>query len=301
MIDIVFYNSTAMSLMEAMHLNGNAENEQILGHFFKEENALGVFYKQQRAEKLNHQADVYAFDLLWDIGRISERGIDSQCKKILQKENNFYLGSLYGNDVEQYIKLKKEELRTVLKRIAAKEEVRIYYSFQPDEMCGLYWFLSLISDRHGKVTLMNMSNNISSFHSSWREVKPEEWVLYEDLQQQASDAYIDRCAMEWNRLKKENGDLRAVVNGQLISVSESFYDELILKELNLQKRRFKEDIFIHRFNKKYRLGIHESLIHERLNSFIEKGILEVVEEAKEDEPLFYRWLLKGIDNKLRMY
>lgn len=79
----------------------------------------------------------------------------------------------------------------------------------------------------------------------------------------------------------------------LIGVFEDFYDEMILKELNLQEGKFKEDIFIHRFNEKYRLGIHESLIYERLNSFIEEGILEVVEKAKEDEPLFYRWLLKG--------
>lgn len=53
--------------MEAMHFNSNIENEQTLGHFFKEKNVFGVFYKQQRVEKLSHQADVYAFDLLWDM------------------------------------------------------------------------------------------------------------------------------------------------------------------------------------------------------------------------------------------
>ena len=50
--------------------------------------------------------------------------------------------------------------------------------------------------------------------------------------------------MHWARLQEENAPLRAVVNGQLVSVGEDFYDGFLLRELAAQDKEFMEARFI---------------------------------------------------------
>lgn len=53
-------------------------------------------------------------------------------------------------------------------------------------------------------------------------------------------ALINGYAYSWQTLQRENAPLRAVLNGQLVSVPETLYDDFILREIAAEQDEFRE-------------------------------------------------------------
>ena len=56
--------------------------------------------------------------------------------------------------------------------------------------------------------------------------------------------YLRSLANRWRELQQENSPLRAVINGKLVSVSETLYDTLILRELDTLDDEFRESVLV---------------------------------------------------------
>lgn len=88
--------------------------------------------------------------------------------------------------------------------------------------------------------------------------------------------------------------MRATLNGQLVSVTETLYDDFILREIAAEDGTFQEAMVVGRTLGKYQLGIGDSWVALRIEEMIHAGKLEIVTPAAEDMPRYYRILKKQL-------
>lgn len=83
------------------------------------------------------------------------------------------------------------------------------------------------------------------------------------------------------------------VHGHLVSVSEEFYDNFILREIEAEEEQFSEATIIGRILGKYRLGIGDYWIAFRIEEMIHAGKLEALTTASKDMPSYHRLLKRS--------
>ncbi|WP_414150930.1 DUF3658 domain-containing protein [Acetobacterium carbinolicum] len=246
-------------------------------------------------------SDIYGFNLLLSIGDISENRLGIKRKQVLE-----HLFSVYPNDQEhqvakEIVNRAIEDLKTVRERAAKGETFRVWYSNQPDDMCGLYWFMSQLNQwnvNDGQVVIVKLpececdGNGNVVQKNSWAEVAPEEWYQYFAFQKTVSSVFIQCCASHWQALQAENTPLRAVLNGQLVSMSEKLYDDFIRCEIEAEDEKFHEAMIVGRVLGKYQLGISDSWVALRIEEMIKDRKLETVTWGDKDMPFYHRVLKK---------
>ena len=95
------------------------------------------------------------------------------------------------------------------------------------------------------------------------------------------------------QLQAENAPLRAVVNGQLVSVPEDFYDPFLLRELDALPDEFREAKLIGLTMGKYQLGVSDGWYAHRIGQFIQDGRLLPLTKPEEGCPTYHRILRKA--------
>lgn len=185
--------------------------------------------------------------------------------------------------------------RSLEKVLNTDGPIRIWTSQNPDELCGFCHILTLLPPnadiRVIKLPEYEVSGNTVTTHNSWGEVLPEQFGAYLALEKPLTDIERRHYTALWRELQRENGPLRAVVNGRLTTVGEDFYDHFILRELRKQPEQFHEARLIGEILGRHQLGISDSLVALRIEHFISRGILTPTTEP-EDGVLYRRWLRK---------
>lgn len=237
------------------------------------------------------------------VGDISEKQPGIRRKQTLEHLYSAYPNNKGHQAAQEVFQEANKNLKTVRKRAAAGTLIRIWYSNRPDEMCGLYWFMEQLnqwkvpSEQVSIVDLpkweVDRDGNIVS-KSGWCEVAPEEWYRYLPLQKPVLPVFQQSCASHWKELQRENAPLRTTLNGQLISASETLYDDFIFREIAAEDEIFQEVMIVGRVLGKDQLGIDDSWIALRIEEMIHSGKLEVVTEADKDMPSYHRVLKKRI-------
>lgn len=189
-----------------------------------------------------------------------------------------------------------ESARQSLEKVRSSDgPLRIWTSHNPDELCGFCHLLTLLPQnadiRVIKLPEYEVCGHTLTIHNSWGEVLPERFGAYLPLEKPLSAIERRHYTNLWRQLQRENGPLRAVVNGRLTTVGADFYDAFILRELAKQPEEFHEARLIGEILGKYQLGISDSLIALRIEDFISRGILAPVTRS-EDGLLYHRWLRK---------
>ncbi|OPL09414.1 MAG: hypothetical protein AVO33_00370 [delta proteobacterium ML8_F1] len=318
MIDILFSDSACGGLKIAQHYGKGKYQGGCMGIFISHDNGSEptkeeVETARREAEEKARLAwesatpmggktsDIYGFNLMLSVGDISENQPGTKRKLTLE---NLY--SVYPNDVEhqaaeEILKRANENLKIIRERATAGEALRIWYSNQPDEMCGLYWFMSQLNQWNVddvQVSIVKLpeweayEKGIIVRKNSWAEVAPEEWQHFLALQKTVLPLFIQGCASYWQELQAESAPLRAVVNGQLVSTSEEFYDDFILREIAAVGNEFHEAMIIGRVLGNYQLGIGDSWVALRIEEMINDGKFEVVNACDKDMPSYHRVLEK---------
>lgn len=246
-------------------------------------------------------ADIYAFNMALSLGDISEDPPGIKRKQTLENLFGFYTDEERCQVAHEMLKRASENLKTVRKRAIAGEALRIWYSNQPDEMCGLYWLMGQLNQwkvHDGQVFIIKLpeweadEKGTIVRKRSCGEVPAEEWHRYLALQKSVLQVYIQSCAQHWQELQGENAPLRAVLNGQLVSTSEKLYDDFILREIAAEGEEFQEAMIIGRVLRKYQLGIGASWVAFRIEEMIRAGKLKAVSTVAEDMPAYHRLLKK---------
>ena len=318
MIDIVFNDSACGSLKVAQHYGKGKYQGGCMGISVshddgrkptKEEVETARREAEEKARLAWESAtpmggktsDIFGFNLMLSVGDISENQPGIKRKLTLE-----HLYSVYPNNegrqvAEEILKSANENLKTIRERTAAGEALRIWYSNQPDEMCGLYWFMGQLNQwklHDGQISIVKLpewEDNEKEYivrKNSWAEVAPEEWQRYLALQKTVLPLFIQSCASHWQELQAESTPLRAVLNGQLVSTSEKLYDDFIIHEIAVEGEEFHEAMIIGRVLGKYQLGIGDSWVALRIEEMIHAGKFEVVNACEKNTPIYYRVLKK---------
>lgn len=245
--------------------------------------------------------DVFGFHLMLSVGDIANDDFIGERQKAIES-----LLSIYPDDHSDELFDITDELNkgiaTIRKRLTRNDEVRIWYSNQPDDLCGLYWFmweLEQLTEKPKTVYIVKLpdheyrENNIVVTHTAWGEVSPEEWHHYTSLSEKTTEVYHKQCASKWQNLQTENGLLRAVINGQLHSVSEMLYDDFIYREIDKQKDEFQEAHLIGSVMGKYQLGVGDAWLANRIEKIINDGKLFIASEPTKGMPIYHRKLRKS--------
>lgn len=245
--------------------------------------------------------DVFAISFGLSMGDISESFPGEKRLSALRELYRIYPEDAAGVADEMFERSQKDAMEA-LRRIKAGEKVRIWYSSQPDELCGMYWFmdqLRLNGACDGDIYTVRLpemefkeDERIIIRKNSWGDIEPGECHRYIELEQKASSLLIKVCASRWKELQEENASLRAEINGKLMSVREDLYDEYILQELEKQPDEFREARLIGQVLGRYQLGIGDAWVARRVEAMVQAGSLSVAEEAGEGMPSYHRTLRK---------
>jgi hypothetical protein len=245
--------------------------------------------------------DVFSFNLAWSVGCIADSSVGKERLAALERLFSTYPEGVGKPAAEKLYQLAIKSLDAVRNRAENGETLRIWYSNQPDEICGLYWLMDLLKSwkqSSAKVVLVKLpewetEEGTIIRHSGWGEVEPGKWHNCLGLQKTVPPALLHAVASRWSELQKENAPLRAVINGRLQSVPENFYDDFILREIVLESDEFREANLIGRILGKYQLGIGDGWLALRIEEMIRAGKLEALSSAPDDGPS-YRRILKKI-------
>ena len=246
------------------------------------------------------RTDILCFPLTLSVGEITEPGIGEQREATLKKLMSIYPDNIKPAALEM-LDTAKKSLKELFDRAEKGEAIRIWTSDTPDEACGFCWLidqLKSIGFENLDITYVKlpdfhvMPDGTVVLYSGWGEVAPHQWGHLASYGQKLPVNYMHALSFRWQQLKKENAPLRAVVNRQLVSVSETFYDPFILRELDDQNDEFMEANLIGKVIGKYSIGISDSLIALRIDSFINDGMLKPITQAKPEDPSYHRMLRK---------
>lgn len=182
-----------------------------------------------------------------------------------------------------------------LRALPAGETVRIWANDrEPHAACGLLFAAELLRDTEAEVRMVFLppwrerEDGTVVQYKGWGEVHPEEFGHFLPLEQSLSPIALRMLAGRWQELKEENAPLRAVVNGEVRSVEETFYDGLIRRHLPDGETTVGR--LIGEVLGRERPGIGDSWLAERICWMLESGELRMVRESRG---MFYRSVISG--------
>lgn len=246
--------------------------------------------------------DIYCFDLALSVGEITETELGEQRRDALKKLASVWPREDLEQELEEELQNARRDLASVLARCGGGEDVRVWYSHNPDEMCGMHWLMAQLNTlkQRGAVYLIQIpawndqEDTTVRTYQGCGELGPGEWGKFLSLQREGKPALVEACAKHWQELQRENAPLRIFLNGRLQSAPEDLYDSYILRELDGQGEAFLEANVIGNVLGKYRLGIGDAWIALRVEQFIKDGLLEVLTPPDPDTPTYSRKLRKRI-------
>lgn len=230
--------------------------------------------------------DVVSIGFCLDIGDITNE-IDSEQRK---KEFLRVYGSINFKDseVEQYFESQREDFEKLLNTAKIGGNIRVWKSNAPFSACGFSFVCDVLRNIECKMSIITLpeygdiSDSTIQSCTDWSELSPEQFYGFLPLERKISDAEKLLQSSLWNDLKAENAPLRALVNGKLISVSEDFYDHIIIK--NIPDGEFVMAHLIGTVLGKYSLGISDGWYALRIKKMISENKLEIVADKDSSHP-----------------
>ncbi len=177
----------------------------------------------------------------------------------------------------------EKELHRLLHFLEEGEPIRIWYSEAPYSLCGFYHLCSILCHYENEVCVVKLPEyrvhtDTIITPQGWGDVAADEFAGYLPHEHLLSHNEQRRFAQLWNELRTYNSPLRAVINGRLCGVPESFYDFLIWRHLTTEP--VKEARLIGNLLGTYQLGISDTWYAKRIDAFIAEGKIEVLEDCE---------------------
>ena len=175
-----------------------------------------------------------------------------------------------------------------LKAVGPGDTVRIWVDRTPASACGLLHAASLLKDTKAAVHVVVLPfwrerpDGVVETYLGWGEMEPERFGHFLSREEPVPPLALGAMAHRWEVLQKENAPLRAVVNGQVRSVGEDFYDDLIRR--HIPEGQTKIAPIIGNVIGFERPGIGDVWLAERIRWMLSTGELRMV---REDREMFY--------------
>lgn len=175
------------------------------------------------------------------------------------------------------------------------KEIRIWYGNSSYEFCGMLYTIWFLKNEKVNLKLIYCTRTIEREPKTYvhykhaAEISPEEIPIFMAFEEEISEVRRKEYSSLWNRLVRENGQLRAYINLTISTVPVSFYDNLIVDYIT--------DIpvtiasIIGKIFSEEDLGISDSLIAFRIKELIKSGVLKL---DGNDERFYRNHIIKII-------
>lgn len=298
MLELCFDMSTCGALRVAQHCGGGgkgavgvivAASDQ--GDPVAEQAARRAAEAFRRQEELEREAiplggspnDVLTLSLGLDMGDIREPLGEVR----YQLQRQWYDGE---NEIADRDWGRNLEAAERLKACGPGDTVRIWADRTPHSACGLLHAASLLKDTKAAVHVVFLplwretgDGKTLVSYLGWGEVEPELFGHFLSHEIPVPPVALGAMAHQWEALRRENAPLRAVVNGQVRSVREDFYDEMIRR--HIPEGQTKIANIIGDVLGREKPGIGDVWLAERIRWMLSAGELRMV---REDPERFYR-------------
>ncbi len=315
MLEIVFSDSACGALKYAQHFGQGEYQPGCIGVFVShddgtEPTAQEIAQAQRQAEERERQAweqaiplggnpeDVLGFALNLSVGDISEDVPGPKRQAELQKLYSFVVDGME----EDCAKL-EEQARQALDRILTASDrgelLRVWYSDDPDELCGFYWLMAWLdeSGAQGPVETIKLPrlearpDGTAVSRRGWGDVEPGQWGRFSDLARPVSPETRHGCKLIWDNLRRENAPLRACLNDRLTSVPADFYDCFLRREIARQPEEFDQAQVLGRVLGQLP-GVGDGFLAGRMEAMVRAGELEFLTEPPADGARYWRRMRK---------
>ena len=114
------------------------------------------------------------------------------------------------------------------------EEIYIWYGENGMEMCGLFYILSLLQNNINNIYTINISEEIHSNnntiikHSRVEEISPKQLKWFNDEKKKLEVIMRNQYINSWLKFKLLNTNLRIIIDKEVVSVQEDYFDEMII-------------------------------------------------------------------------
>lgn len=232
-------------------------------------------------------------DLMPDIGYL-DKELDSDYRRCLYNEMfNYAFPVIYSDsddtdcDMGKLFDASVESIKAMKERASTGEAIRIWADLDVHGQCSTAFICNILSkiDGLGEVLVMyppqfNFLDDTVYPCNCWGQFCLGNPFDYLSLQRKMTSAEMQFYSDEWERLKSENSNLRTLICGRLESVSEDFYDNMLLKYIPFEPITEQKAIGDYLADK--RCGINMLIPAWRIQRLIDCGIIEVVEKVESD-------------------
>lgn len=298
MIELVFQDSEKGTMTCAKNYNQISDSASIgFGLMLMEGESISEAEQKRLTDNMRHKwetrapfpgdaSDVLSLTLMLDIGDISDEVPNDTRRDVLRRMFCERYGDESERDsAESHALLWQNtcaDLQKLRKRAGEGEPVRVWYSDAPYSRCGLCHAMQVLSDCDCRVSAIRLPEFIleddNAFaRCSWAEVSPVALGSFLPLEHELSQIERRSMATDWRALQAENKPLRAVVNGCLHGVNADFYDTFLCR--SFEGERMQVAALIGRTLGRYRLGISDWLLAERIRAMLKSGELLLAEQA----------------------
>lgn len=322
MLEVVFDDSAAGSLRQAFVGEPEAQVGTVLYASLEEERELTPEevawleeenHRWQQAEEARQRqgwaeslpiagsiGNIMPLSLYLSVGEIAEEGIGPQRQAALEGLMGTY-PSIAREVAEELLQRGRASLAAILARAGGGEGVRVWTSDTPDEACGLAWLvhqLAVLDLEKVPVTRVKLPDFYERSDGTvvrwrrWGEMAPWMWGRMVGLGQRLPVSLLRGLDAQWRALQRENAPLRAVLNGKLVSVPETWYDPFLEKEIAAEEEEFMAARVIGKVLGKYQLGIGDKELAQRMQAMVRAGRLQQVTYPAPEDPIYHCRLRK---------
>lgn len=155
-----------------------------------------------KAGQKKMQKSIFVFELALDIGDISNDDFAENRQKTVYSLLNPHTTVPARISFDATARLQKK-LDGVRKQVLRGEDIRIWYSNKPNELCGMYWFMAELEHLEGHLNTVSIiklpeyeyrdPHTIISY-VAWKEVCCDEWQNYMALAEPTTFVFRRSCA-----------------------------------------------------------------------------------------------------------
>lgn len=315
MLEIVFSDSACGSLKLAQHYGQGEYQSGCIGVVISHDDGTEatpeeIAQAQRQAEEQDRQAwaqavplggnagDVVGFALNLSVGDISEDMPGPKRQAELTKLYSFVVDHM-EEDCNTLLSQAGRALDRIYSASGRGELLRIWYSDDPDELCGFYWLMARLDEAgvEGPVEAIKpprlepQKGETVLASRGWGEIGPGEWGRYTDQAKPVSRDIRHCCRLIWQQIQRENAPLRVCLNGNLTSVPADFYDCFLYQEIARQPSEFDEARVLGKVLGRLP-GVGGGFLAGRIEAMVQAGKLEFLTDPPADGARYWRRMRK---------